>query len=632
MSAIINNKELVISVSRSEVLKSNCFKNEAGASDQASFVIGEENVHFFDSIPENALWLIDVGKLEIYKEMFLGFPQSIKCAYENEMRDINANIELAKVRKIKRMVKNGKRIDAIRFDRNEDIKNNSDDKIIRSLLYQSLSLLIIDKLDSDIIAVYPAIKSINSIYNKEDLNNIYTKFNLNILINDEIEKLYNWYLNGIGSNYSSSLKNERIIEKLKQYVDDFKYNSIFEIRDDNIIASLIDNVNQINDDDFKSNSYVARNVLKAALDKYLSFLKKYSCGQNNTFLFANRDYNKIFYGVPGVGKSYKIKKKCESEHFEQEKTVFHPEYTNADFVGQLLPKKNDDNTSIGYEFEPGPFARILKKALYNMERVKDNKEPIKRYMLVIDEINRGNAAAIFGEIFQLLDRDETGRSEYEINNEDIYKYLIKETEEVNEEGEHIKVKINEALFNNKKIYLPQNLYIWATMNTSDQNVFILDTAFQRRWTMEMLPIYFDADDKTKVQGNIPIPKSRNQLKWREFVKAVNDKISNGGKSFMSTEDKRLGPWFAKEEEISNYDLFAKKVIKYLWDDAFKLSREQFESKYDTLDKIIIDIEKGIEIEDIFDKDFFNSIIGERKLDESVNSDKDENVDNAKSVE
>ena len=142
-----------------------------------------------------------------------------------------------------------------------------------------------------------------------------------------------------------------------------------------------------------------------------------------------------------------------------ERVVFHPDYMNTDFVGQILPtvKGEGDEKEITYDFTPGPFTRVLKKAI---------NDPGKHYYLVIEEINRGNAPAIFGEIFQLLDRESDGTSSYKITN----------------------YNIASEVFGNKEtpVFIPSNLSILATMNTADQNVFTLDTAFQRRWDMKMI--------------------------------------------------------------------------------------------------------------------------------------------------
>lgn len=365
--------------------------------------------------------------------------------------------------------------------------------------------------------------------------------------------------------------------------------------------------------DWQLHETAGKNSLKSliaiVLKYYKAKLKLYVKGDNTSF-HVFETYNKIFYGVPGVGKSYRIKE--ASDQFEQEKTVFHPEYTNADFVGQLLPvrKENDNgnNSSISYEFVPGPFTRILVKAL------KNQNDSEKKYMLVIDEINRGNAAAIFGEIFQLLDRDASGQSEFGISNKEVYDYLVKEA------------GVDKSFLPDEKIYIPSNLYIWATMNTSDQNVYTLDTAFQRRWQMEMLTIDFDKDDKTKTQGDIKIQKSKSELTWREFVTAINEEISNRNEGMISVEDKRIGPWFAKRNEIEDISLFTQKVIKYLWDDAFKMSRPDVFKNIKTLDEIVNKIEQGCYIEDIFEENMFLKVLNNRK-----DNQKEEKEDNDNQV-
>lgn len=177
--------------------------------------------------------------------------------------------------------------------------------------------------------------------------------------------------------------------------------------------------------------------------------------------------NILLYGVPGAGKSWTIQHEyCDDEKC-MERLVFHPDYMYSDFVGQILPivKKDDEGKEkVRYEFKPGPFTKILKKAY---------EDPEHSYYLVIEEINRGNAPAIFGEIFQLLDRmDEDkegfkkGTSEYGITNENVALEVYGDAD--------------------RKVRIPANLSILGTMNTSDQNVFTLDTAFQRRWIMRMI--------------------------------------------------------------------------------------------------------------------------------------------------
>ena len=423
-------------------------------------------------------------------------------------------------------------------------------------------------------------------------------------LSEELFEKYMTTYNIVGdsgkNSYLNSLKNEDNIIIVKKDFNEFKYNNFYEVTSETEIKKYVDFYGSIENKKRGSNT---KNITKGFLYNGLKVYLK--------FMVYFKQFNKIFYGVPGVGKSYRIKQAVDL--FEQEKTVFHPEYTNADFVGQLLPVRtknvntNDDKasnnadnkqSSISYEFVPGPFTRILKKAL------KNQGDTDKKYMLVIDEINRGNAAAIFGEIFQLLDRDESGKSEFGISNKDIYDYLIAK----DEDGEGV----DKSLLPNEKIYIPSNLYIWATMNTSDQNVYTLDTAFQRRWQMEMLTIDFDKDDDTKAQGEIPIPNSNNKLTWREFVTAINAEISNRNEGMISVEDKRIGPWFARKNEIEDAKLFTQKVIKYLWDDAFKMSRTDVFKGVKTLDEIVDKINKESDIEDIFDEKVFEKVINDRK--------------------
>lgn len=248
--------------------------------------------------------------------------------------------------------------------------------------------------------------------------------------------------------------------------------------------------------------------------------------------------NILLYGVPGSGKSHYINTKyCCNQDFI-ERVVFHPEYTYSDFIGQILPQIVEDK--INYVFTPGPFTTILKKAIYN---------PTQNFFLVIEELNRGNAPAIFGEIFQLLDRNKTGESVYSITNFDIAKELFKNPEQ--------------------KIKLPSNLWILATMNTSDQNVFTLDTAFQRRWQMKH--IRNDISSSTFAKNAI----ANSGITWEAFALKVNSLIIKCNDGASSTEDKRIGAYFVSENELNNKELFAEKVLKYLWDDAFKLDRGLF---------------------------------------------------------
>lgn len=276
--------------------------------------------------------------------------------------------------------------------------------------------------------------------------------------------------------------------------------------------------------------------------------------------------NILLYGVPGAGKSHEIKTKYCSDEKYMERVVFHPDYMYSDFVGQILPRVEKDefgNDKLKYVFTPGPFTKMLKKA---------ENDPGNYYYLVIEELNRGNAPAIFGEIFQLLDRkdedefpaDEVGESEYGISNYDVAK-------EVYEDEEH-------------PVRIPSNMYILATMNTADQNVFTLDTAFQRRWNMRQIENRFDKSEHSKdiIAGT--------KVNWGAFATVINDMVIDINADMASSEDKRLGTYFAKKKELEA-NRFPEKVLKYLWDDAFKMDKTAiFNENCKSLEEVVVTYE------------------------------------------
>lgn len=302
----------------------------------------------------------------------------------------------------------------------------------------------------------------------------------------------------------------------------------------------------------KSTSTVVKNDQNVHMDALL---------HNETTKGIIPSSNILLYGVPGCGKSHKVEEEYESKITTEKnkvRVVFHPDYTYSDFVGQLLPVLKEVENAQGvkeeklqYEFVPGPFTKIIKTAY---------EEPNQQCLLIIEELNRGNAPAIFGEIFQLLDRNDNGESKYGIYNTDIAKYAYGGLPE--NQG----IAIN--VIANTPIKLPPNLTIVATMNTSDQNVFTMDTAFQRRWQMEHIPNKFDF--KT-AHVNKHLPNSK--ISWGAFAQTVNKKMHTVNSGFGSTDDKSLGVYFATDNDLDDAERFAEKVLKYLWDDAFKLGRQ-----------------------------------------------------------
>ena len=307
--------------------------------------------------------------------------------------------------------------------------------------------------------------------------------------------------------------------------------------------------------------------------------------------------NLVVYGTPGCGKSYYVQHELLKYYAKEEgtfkhvvRTTFFQDYTNTDFVGQIMPHVDGDKVS--YLFIPGPFTSALDMA------IKNPNEPVA---LVIEELNRGNAASIFGDIFQLLDR-ENGASVYEISNINIQQYLEKENPNY--------------IFNSIK--LPSNLSIFATMNTSDQNVFTLDTAFKRRWKFEKMKNDFIAHP---YKGSY-IPGM--DMTIEEFTNAINNYILNSDE-FLNSEDKQLGVYFFDEkglrkssEDFSTEDLrkdFAYKVLEYLWDDVAKYERDRWFNNCKSLDDLIDNYVKAgkNEIDDpsndgrvVFAKDIFNN--------------------------
>ena len=267
---------------------------------------------------------------------------------------------------------------------------------------------------------------------------------------------------------------------------------------------------------------------------------------------AKPTLQQIYYGAPGTGKSYKINEITKStKNFTR--TTFHPDSDYSTFVGCYKPTMEPTGTIVGgkeqtkisYSYVAQAFLQAYTAAW------KNTNEP---YYLIIEEINRGNCAQIFGDLFQLLDRDENGMSSYGITpDKDIANYLKKEFAKIEIENADIK--------NGNTMILPSNLYILATMNTSDQSLFPIDSAFKRRWDWEYVPIE-DAGKKHYIKvGN-------KKYDWWTFIDTINNSIDH----ITGSEDKKIGYWFVKpqnnDREITAKQ-FVGKVLFYLWNDVYK---------------------------------------------------------------
>ena len=346
----------------------------------------------------------------------------------------------------------------------------------------------------------------------------------------------------------------------------------------------------------------------------------------------------IYYGVPGCGKSYEVNKVINAEldkygvadkEYHKVRCVFHPEYCNADFVGQIYPYVKPDNGGVEYRFKPGPFAEIVRRAYRN---------PAEPFFLIIEEINRGNAAAIFGEMFQLLDRIRpedgpeelsgniynTGWSSYGVTNIDVNAYVRQKSTDNPEKIEYddsIPYGDKIKFINNTAVRLPPNLSIYATMNTNDQNVFTMDNAFQRRFKSKMIRNVLDensAQYKTEIDDT--------GVCWGDFREWINEKILLPQTAILKADDKCLGGWFITGEKINGVDKikkedFAEKVLKYLWDDVFKRNKsgEIFvkDDKVNSLSDLIDAFETSVGFES-FEKIFKMNDVDKAKLQKQAN--------------
>lgn len=292
--------------------------------------------------------------------------------------------------------------------------------------------------------------------------------------------------------------------------------------------------------------------------------------------------NLIMFGAPGTGKSHDLDLRAKA-NFPGEgritRVTFHPEYTYSQFVGAYKPWVEPDedpkkslaqqfrDSKITYRYEFGPFMETYVRAMLH---------PSVTYVLLIEELNRANPAAAFGDIFQLLDRDATGASKYPVATPsdmrgELWKRLYEST--FMPEGDETlhRYSKEDATAAAKQLSLPPNMYIWATMNSADQGVFPMDTAFKRRWSFE----YMDINHGYEVirDFDVVLGEDGHVVNWDDLRRKINELLLDDCKV---NEDKLLGPFFIAPEALDDPDTFAKafkdKVLLYLCEDAAKMKK------------------------------------------------------------
>ncbi|MDK0721332.1 AAA family ATPase [Clostridium perfringens] len=416
---------------------------------------------------------------------------------------------------------------------------------------------------------------------KDDFHKAITDKNLRLEYCERVNELYGFCgrRKNVNSDDYTPNANYRIITVLTNmnliyHTGDDKYLKKYNLCDKGLLLLKEIDLNLSNNSmNFKKNEKLIKENNK---------ILKYKKFKDNK-IFKN---NRIIFGAPGTGKSFKLNKEIEYNELEKQyrRVTFHPNYTYSQFVGSYKPIGNDDGT-ISYKFVGGPFLKTL------IESLRDEKEGIP-HILIIEEINRANPAAVFGDIFQLLDRNSEGESTYTINM-----------------SSEMKKYVNKELGNNKdELYIPNNMYIWATMNSADQGVYPMDSAFKRRWSFEYIDID-ENEEKLKELGceiiEVPtemIDSEGNRIykkyEWNEVRKTINEIL----KENKINEDKLLGPFFLSEKELKesreNFDnIFKSKVLMYLYEDILKHKNIQFfkeddERKVNTLCDIMRNYDLG----------------------------------------
>ena len=399
-----------------------------------------------------------------------------------------------------------------------------------------------------------------------------------------------------------SLKNyidfKRINTCLQEIFPDKKDVSILDFDDADDFKKIIEKLEQL--ELYKEFNIKGKCQYSGTVERYRQFLnaKKLFSAEIKlpqvTNNYNGQSLQQIFYGAPGTGKSNTIKEQTAIAEKDGRviRTTFHPDSDYSTFVGAYKPTtiampmrdvtgkviyekdKPVTENRIIYEFVPQAFLKAYTGAWKNQD------EP---FFLIIEEINRGNCAQIFGDLFQLLDRNDEGESDYPISpDEDIQKFLLTDKKygfaEMTEEQA---AAIPEKIKSGELLKLPKNLHIWATMNTSDQSLFPIDSAFKRRWDWQYMPI---SDGK---KGWV-IEANGKRYDWWQFLLKMNEKIG----SATNSEDKKLGYFFCKAKDgIIDTETFVSKVVFYIWNDVFKDFAEDAGDLFKDVDDTLLSFNK-----------------------------------------
>lgn len=413
-----------------------------------------------------------------------------------------------------------------------------------------------------------------NIYTPSLLHNNYVPTNIYAFLKAKYNEGVNSYVQACEQIFGIELNN---LDKVRVYLNNFT---------DIVINDETMSINVHLNDTFTPEVYPNLNINTA--EDYFNYfnIENTICSENNKVCLIEGSLQQIFYGAPGTGKSHTIKEQTKGE--DVVRTTFHPDSDYSTFVGAYKPTTKtvpvttvigtkavaveDENgkpmteEKIVYEFVSQAFLQAYVEAWKKLAKPNIDDTVEKEY-LIIEEINRGNCAQIFGDLFQLLDRGDYGFSEYPIKADaDMQKQLkkafdgitIPQAKDINGLFKDENDIVSQVL-NGEILLLPNNLYIWATMNTSDQSLFPIDSAFKRRWDWQYVPICDARKDWT-------IEVGENKYDWWVFLSKINTYIYDA----TFSEDKKLGYFFCKAENgVISAEKFVSKVIFYLWNDVFK---------------------------------------------------------------